>query len=131
MIVAKKTPIEKLESSISKILEDYADDVRDHVAEISVEIAKKGAQALRDESREKFNVITGKYAKGWRADTVGDTVRAIKWTNIIHNTESGLPHLLEYGHAKRNGGRVAGRTHIATVEEKLIEEYEREVVSKL
>lgn len=131
MTVAKKTPIEKLESSISKILEEYADDVRGHVAEISVAIAKKGAQALRNESREKFNVITGKYAKGWRADTIGNSERAVSWSNIIHNTESGLPHLLEYGHAKRNGGRVAGRTHIATVEEKLIEEYQREVISKL
>ena len=39
----------------------------------------------------------------------------------------GLPHLLEHGHAKRGGGRVSGRVHIAPVEEELEKAFTQEL----
>ena len=53
---------------------------------------------------------------------------------VIHGKDAdtyALAHLLEYGHAKRNGGRVEGRTHIATVNEWAQDEAFDRVIAKL
>lgn len=128
--MAKVTP-DNLGKEVDKILAKYTDEINENIDKIRKQVAQKGAQALRNESKSKFKG-TGKYAKGW-------TVTEVKHPNytsaVIHNKEAGLPHLLEHGHALIRGGRavgrVQGREHIAPVEEKLIEEFVNEVVSKL
>ena len=42
-----------------------------------------------------------------------------------------LAHLLEFGHAKRGGGRVAGKSHIAPAEEKGVRQLEEEIERSL
>ena len=125
--MAKKVTIDTLDSEIKKILDEYGDDVNANIDKITKAVGQKGVQAIKNESHSTFN--GDKYYKGW-----GYTVEPGRlYTKvIIHNKKlPGLPHLLEYGHAKTNGGRVEGRVHIAKVEDELIKDYEREVVSKL
>lgn len=117
--MARKTPIEKLTQSIEKILDEYGDDVQGNMDEIIQKVGKSGVTALRNESKAKFNGT--KYAKGWKATT--EKTR-LSTRVIIHNTLPGLPHLLEKGHAKRGGGRVSGREHIAPVEDQIVREIE-------
>lgn len=125
--MAKRTPLDKLEDSINKILEEYGEQITENLDEVTVKVGKAGVTALRNESKETFGG-TGKYAKGWKSET--QTTR-LGTSVVIYNITPGLPHLLEHGHAKRNGGRVAGREHIAPVEEKIIKEYETEVAESI
>ena len=51
---------------------------------------------------------------------------------IVHSKNRyQLAHLLEHGHAKRGGGRVAGKAHIAPAEEKAVRQLEEEIERSL
>lgn len=136
--MARKTPVDKLNTAISKILTDYAGNIGQNVDEIAVEMGKRGAQALREKSRATFPVrpgrkITGDYARGWSYKKNGDRLST---TVTIFNEHPALPHLLEYGHVTRNGtGRTFPRTpaheHIKPVADELVSTFEREVLGKL
>lgn len=135
--MARKTAIDKLNAEIADILSEYAEEVEKNVNIITAEIGKKGAQALRSQSRQVFRNGTGEYANGWAVDNSGTSHRVIKGSSVIYNKDHyQLAHLLEHGHVSRNGtgrtfGDVPGREHIAPVEKELVETFQREVVSKL
>lgn len=129
--MAKKVTVNNLQDAIKDILDDYGDQVYENLEEITQRIGKKGVEAVRNSSKEAFG---GKvYASGW-----GMTVEKNRlYTSvIIHNKkQAGLAHLLEHGHVKANGtgryGQWSGVEHLLPVEEKLVDEFESEVVSKL
>lgn len=129
--MAKKVTVNNLQDAIKDILDEYSDQIYENLDEITQRIGKKGVEAVKNSSKEAFN---GKvYASGW-----GMTVEKNRlYTSvIIHNKkQAGLAHLLEHGHVKANGtgryGQWSGVEHLLPVEEKLVDEFESEVVSKL
>lgn len=129
--MGKKVTVDNLEEELKKILDDYGDEVSENLDKITREVGKKGVQALKNESLEKFP-SSGKhkkrYGQTWKSEV---TKRRLYTTVTIYNSQPGLPHLLEHGHIKVNGGRVPGKSHIAPVEQKLILEFEKEVTNKL
>ena len=66
------------------------------------------------------------YAKSWRTKTTKESSSALEIT-VYSPTRYMLAHLLEHGHAMRNGGRVAAKVHIAPAEQDGIEELETEI----
>ena len=131
--MARKTPISRLNEAISGILSEYAEDLGGNLGKIVEEMGKKGAQALKQQSRQQFPKGSGAYAQGWKAQA--DRGR-LNTTSTIYNEHPGLPHLLEYGHVSRNGtgrtyGSVPGREHIQTVADELVQTFENEVMAKL
>ena len=87
---------------------------------------KKAADTVKKEISATAPVGTGKYAKSWATKTTAESSHALEITVHSRNRYQ-LAHLLEHGHAKRGGGRVAARPHIAAAEEHGIEELEHEI----
>lgn len=125
--MAKATPIDKLNTTITKILQEYSGEISTDLAEATRKVAQAGVTALRQQSRANFKG-TGEYAKGWKK--LYEEKRLTSYA-ILYNDHYSLPHLLEFGHAKRGGGRTQGRPHIEPVEEQLIQQFQREVEGML
>lgn len=126
--MARATPLDKLAATIEAELADYANGVTETLKEATKKVTKAGVSAIRATSREKFGG-TGRYSRGWTS-----TVETGKHSSqgVIYNKDTpGLPHLLEHGHAKRGGGRVSGKPHIAPVEEMIEQQFTEEVERNL
>lgn len=129
--MAKKVTIDNLGGAVKDILDEYNNSVSQNLSAIVKKVTQTGAKALKSESQSTFGTVKKrkrKYADTWT--TKYEEGRLSK-QGTIYNTQAGLPHLLENGHAKIDGGRVDGRAHIKPVEEELIRLYESEVLSKL
>lgn len=101
---------QNLQTQIQAILSDYGEDVDELLRETIPEVAKEAVKKLRKTSPKN----KGKYARSWAQKTEKGRMSV---TSTIYNKEPGLPHLLEYSHALRNGGRSRPEPHIAPVEE--------------
>lgn len=115
-----------LADTVSKILSEYGDECMDVLEESVKNVTKEAANELK--SAGSFGG-TGKYRKGWKAKT---QKKRISVEGVVYNTTApGLTHLLEFGHAKQNGGRTRAFPHIEPVNEKaqgkIVEELERKL----
>lgn len=134
-MASKKVSLDNLDKAIQEILNEYGDEVSANLDEITQKIGKKGAQTLKAESLSAFD-SSKKHAKRYGQTWTYKAEKSRLYTTVtIYNRQAGLPHLLEYGHALVAGGRqvgsVSGKSHIEPVEQKLVQEYEREVINKL
>ncbi len=114
--------------AIRDALLDYSEEVVNATNGALKEVAKEAATELK--SAGGFKDRTGKYRKGWTVKEEGGTLGINN--QIVHNAKHyQLTHLLEYGHASRNGGRTRAYPHIASVEEGLGEKIEAKMREKL
>ncbi len=121
------TPIDKLDAAIMKILNEYSENITENVQEAAKKVTKAGVKAVKGNSRAFGG--TGNYAAGWTSKF--ESGRLSGQGFIYNQTVPGLPHLLEHGHALRNGGRAPGRAHIKPVEEEVIKKFEKAVRSAI
>lgn len=77
---------------------------------------KKTATEVKKQIAATAPSDTGAYAKSWATKTVSENSHTLEITVHSKNRYQ-LAHLLEKGHAKRGGGRVSGKPHIAPAEE--------------
>lgn len=114
--------VDQLADAIAKELNLYSDSVTAAFKKSVDEISKEAAQALNTDSPKR----TSRYAKQWTAGDRYESHRT-KRVTVYNKKRYQLTHLLEHGHAKRGGGRVPGKAHIAPVEAKAIEKLEKAV----
>ena len=106
------TSIDAMADEIMKGLTDYA-DLADEAMKKAV---RKTAKSVKDEISANAPKRTGAYSKSWTAKKTKENSHSLEMTVHSKNRYQ-LVHLLEKGHAKRGGGRVAGKPHIAPAEE--------------
>ena len=107
-------------------LQEYAD--------LATEDLKKAVKKAGDEAKKDIKnnapVKTGAYKKSWTVKTTKETSNAMEV--VVHSRNRyQLAHLLEFGHAKRGGGRTKAIPHIAPAEQRAAEILEREVEAAL
>lgn len=114
-------------------IDNIASVLADELSQYSEEVAEEVKQAVDDVSQELVENIkkdspkkTGKYAKGWTSKVEYES-KTDKRIRVYNKTDYQLTHLLEYGHAKQNGGRVEGKAHIRPNEEKAIKQLEKKI----
>lgn len=121
-----KCTIDNLAKTIMEGLQEYAD-----VASADVKTAvRKAGKNVKAEISANAPKRTGTYAKSWAVKTEKETAHSLEV--VVHSKNRyQIAHLLEHGHAKRGGGRVAGIPHIAPAEEKAVKQLEEDIVKKL
>jgi len=118
--------VDELANAVMEGLEEYADLATDSMKTA----VKKSAKTVKSEISANAPRKTGKYASSWTTKTTNETANALEIT--VHSKKRyQLAHLLEHGHAKRNGGRTAAQVHIAPAEQAGIEQLENEIVRSL
>lgn len=105
------TNIDEIAKEIQREMEKYSRLVSEEFEEAKKDTSDALVSELKRESPER----RPKYKKGW-------SKKKTKKGYIIHNkTNYQLTHLLEYGHARKGGGReVPAQVHIRPAEEKAI-----------
>jgi len=123
-MASRKVTIETFPSEIQKILQKYGEDVDTNLSQIIDETAQKAATTLRNTSPvNPKGKKSGAYARGWRVEkSIAKNSRGLNQSASIYNVNASLTHLLENGHALRQGGRSPAIPHIAPVEEIIFRE---------
>ena len=124
--MASNTPHTQLAATIAGILNEYADGVTTGVKDAVKKTTKDGAKLVKREAVKKFG--NGPYAKSWTFKYESDRLGS---SGIIYSKKPSLPHLLENGHMLRNGRFWQGKPHISIAEEKIVEEFEEEVIKSI
>ncbi len=126
MLMGKTIPVDQLTKEVMDGLQEYA--------ELATDALKKEIQAAGKVAKTQIEQTaprkTGAYAKSWAVKKTGETSNSLSVTVYSKNRYM-LTHLLENGHAKRGGGRVAAIPHIAPAEETAIKSLEQNIEREL
>ena len=118
--------VDALADTVMRELNDYADLAREDMKEA----VKKAGDTVKKQIQATAPKQTGAYAKSWSVKNTKESSHALEVTVYSRNRYQ-LAHLLEFGHAKRGGGRVAGRSHIAPAEQAGIKQLEHDIERSL
>ena len=118
--------LDQLADAIMDGLEEYK-----NLAGSQVKSAvRKAANTVRDDIKATAPRRTGRYAGSWTTSKTKENSTGLTMT-VYSPSRYMLAHLLEFGHALRNGGRARAFPHIAPAEQHGISTLESAIMSAL
>lgn len=90
-------------TAIASALTDYSEEI----SEKTFQAARRRARELRKKVAEGSPEKSGEYRKGWKTEKKTGTITG-RTIFLVSNKNYRLPHLLEHGHALKQGGRTTG-----------------------
>lgn len=107
----------ELQKAVMNYLENYKEDIDEDVVETVDQVTREARDELKQISPRRQGTRSNPYYRGWAIKL--SKRRTGQYHKVIWNkTNYQLTHLLEFGHATRNGGRTRAIPHIRPVEEK-------------
>lgn len=117
--------IDELSEAINRELTLYSKDVTD-------KLKKQAAKSIRELVKEtKATAPVGHRKKHYKSSIrfkkLKEDMRGVTYVWYVNGSDYRLSHLLEDGHATRDGGRVEGTHFIKNATDKVIRDYEKAV----
>lgn len=123
---SQRIAIDELAKTIMAEMQAFAGACTEDIREAQKEAGRQGIKEIKS----KAPMRTGGYAKTWKATTTekNGNVQTILYAGKKGSTTGwAIAHLLEFGHAKQNGGRTRAFEHIKPGEDKAAEVFEAEL----
>ncbi len=129
--MAQSIPPEDLAHAINSALAEYSKLVDSDMEELTETVGKNAAKKVKANARSAGFGGTGAYVKSITSRKL--TEGAHRYARIVYSKRPHyrLTHLLEFGHAKVNGGRTRAFPHWTQAEREAVETFEKRLKEKL
>ena len=115
--MSDRISIGEMADAVMKELDEYKNLAKDRVKKAVKDAGSTVRSDISANAPVRKKPWGGRYKKSWVSRTTGESSTSIEVT-VYSPTRYMLAHLLEHGHALRNGGRTLAFPHIAPAEEK-------------
>ena len=122
-----KTTPNKFAVDVGELLQEYSEDVADAVYESANTVSKDAVKRLKSSGEPDWK----KFPKAWTSKLTRKAWGSVEATVYLKAPMYRIGHLLEFGHASRNGGWVDGFDFIRPVAEDSAEEFEETIIKKI
>jgi len=113
-------------NSFSSVIQQYLDEYGDEVIEANETAVRKVAKDVTKELKKAGDFGgSGKYRKSLTFEVNKSNLSVEARVGAGRN--AGLTHLLEYGHAKQNGGRTRAFNFVAPINDTVEQKYMKEM----
>lgn len=126
--MSKRITANNFQQEVMNYLVNYVEDIEDDVIQETDDTTKEALKEIKQTSPKGKGTREKPYYKGWTKQKGKENKG--RYTVKIHNkTNYQLTHLLEFGHATRNGGYTEKYPHIRPLEEKYSKIYEQRITT--